>query len=97
MIVIRVELQAKSDKQQDLVQYMDKSMDVSRQFNGCAKFNLYQDSQQEDTFLLYEEWETKADFDAFCASEHFQKSGKDLAPMLAGKPDSIYFDAHILQ
>ena len=30
---------------------------------GCMSFSLYQDVENENTFVLMEEWETKADLD----------------------------------
>ncbi len=96
MIVIRVLLEVQPEKQQDLVQFMHNSVTVSNRFEGCAKYNLYQDIGAENTFLLYEEWETQEQFDAYKASDHFKESGRVLFPLLVGTPDSLYFDAQVI-
>lgn len=96
MIVIRVLMQVKPEHRQDFLSFMDTSITVSNAFDGCLKYQLYQDTHADDTFLLYEEWETRAHFDAYLESDHMAESRTALFPMLAGKPDSAYFDAQII-
>ncbi|HEY5648118.1 MAG TPA: antibiotic biosynthesis monooxygenase [Nitrospiria bacterium] len=69
-------------------------LEVMGQTEGHVKTNLYRDVYKERSFLIVSEWETKAAFDAFTASEAFKKTtnwGKDR--ILAGRPrHEVYGD-----
>jgi len=97
MIVIRVLLQVQPANRQAFLDFMHESITISNEFEGCEKYHVYQDVQDENTFLLYEEWTTQAQFDIYRESDHFKHSGDVLFPMMAGKPDSVYFDAQVIQ
>jgi len=93
MIVIRVKVKVTSENKSEFVRIMTDSINVSREFDGCQFFGLYEDVTDENTLILYEEWETQSDFDAYKASEHFTESGKQLFPLMDGAPENAYFMA----
>lgn len=97
MIVIRVLVNVKPEAKLDFVNHMKREMvEVDEKFAGCEKFALYGDVTKENTFLLYEEWQTRENFDAYRASEYFQQNGKKLYAMMADTPDSAYFTAEAI-
>ncbi len=96
MIVIRVLLQIKADVTENFVHHMKQETKEMQSFEGCERFALYSDVSDENTFLLYEEWQTQHHFDAYKNSETFKKNGEKVFPMIAGKPDSAYFSAELL-
>jgi quinol monooxygenase YgiN len=71
--------------------------EVKQKFTGCERFALYGDASKEDNFLIYEEWQSQANFEAYQTSEYFKKNGEKLFAMMAGAPDSAYFEADVLQ
>jgi len=97
MMVIRVKVQVKPENKASFIDVMTESIGISSQFDGCLNFDLYQDINNENALMLYEEWETADDFDAYKKSDHFQESGKLLFPLMDGKPDSAYFDAAVVE
>lgn len=97
MIVIRVVVQVQPEKRQDFLAFMSTSIPLSRSFIGCAKFDLYQDIHLEHSFMLYEEWQSLKDFDAYRQSDHFKESGTVLFPLMNGQPDTAYFEAKPLE
>lgn len=96
MIVIRVLIDLQPEHREAFLAFMNDSITVSNNFDGCLKYQLYQDVQAENTYLLYEEWESQAHFDAYRQSEHMAESGRVLFPMMAGKPDSAYYNATVI-
>jgi quinol monooxygenase YgiN len=96
MIVIRVLLNIKPEEKPEFLSHVQESIAISRQFEGCSAFSVYEDIQQENAFLLYEEWDSQQNFDAYKASEHFQETGRVLFPMMSGDPSSAYFNAEAL-
>ncbi|MEO0564140.1 MAG: putative quinol monooxygenase [Chloroflexota bacterium] len=95
MVVIRILMQIQPQQREAFLKFMANSTTVSTAFSGCLKYQLFQDVNTEDSYLLYEEWETRAQFDAYLASDHMVESRTALFPMMAGKPDSAYFDAQL--
>ena len=93
MIVLRVKVQVKPENKTKFVDVMKESIDISSKMKGCVQFGLYEDVVDENAFMLYEEWATRADADAYRNSEHFAESGKVLFPLMAGDPDSAYYQA----
>lgn len=93
MMVIRVKVQVKPENKANFIDVMTESIGISRQFDGCLNFDLYEDVTDDNALLLYEEWDTTENFDAYKASDHFTASGKVLFPLMDGSPDSAYFDA----
>ncbi len=96
MIVIRVKVSVKPENKSDFINVMQDSIAISREFDGCQHFGLYQDVMDDTTLILYEEWETQAQFDAYKASDHFKESGKQLFALMNGAPDSAYFNAEMI-
>jgi quinol monooxygenase YgiN len=76
---------------------MTQEMVEVKQFSGCEKFRLYADVTNENTFLLYEEWQSQTNFDTYKNSDYFKQNGEKLFPMMAEPPDTAYFEAEILQ
>lgn len=93
MMVIRVKVQVQPENKSSFLDAMKESIRISRKFDGCMTFDLYEDVTDDHALLLYEEWKTQADFDAYKASQHFKDSGKVLFALMDGEPDSAYFDA----
>lgn len=93
MMVIRVVVEVKPDQVDAFVAYLaDEARDV-REMQGCLRYELFRDPTSDTRFLLYEEWETPQDFAAYQESDRLRQSFAVLGPMMAGAPDSSYFEA----
>ena len=97
MIVIRVNVEVKPEETDAFVNHVTQEMIDVKSFAGCERFHLYTDIQDENKFLLYEEWETLENFKAYQTSAYFENNSKKLFPMMAGKPDSAYFEAALVE
>lgn len=98
MLVIRVLVKVKPEEKTGFINHMKHEMaEVKEMFAGCEKFNLYGDIARENTFMLYEEWQSQVNFDAYKNSDYFKKNGEKLFAMMAEPPDSAYFKAEVLQ
>jgi len=94
MMIIRVVVTVQAEKVAAFVAQLQKeSVEVKEKFAGCERFELFADPENGERFLLYEEWETAEQFDVYRQSDYFTENGAVLFPMLAGAPDSAYFEA----
>ena len=97
MIVIRVAVKVKPENKADFVQQIKQEMiEVKQKFDGCERYALYTDITNEDQMLLYEEWQSQANFDTYTSSDYFKKNGEKLFPMMAEPPEAAYFDAALI-
>lgn len=67
-----------------------------RALPGCVTYRFCQDVARPNEVLLYEEWATRADFEAYKASSLFTRVGAGLRPLLAAPPSSAYYESEDL-
>lgn len=92
MVIIRIRISSKPDQSKALEQIMNEQSPKVREQAGCVTFELFRSAEQPDQYLLYEEWQNRASFEAYKDSEPFNAIGAALPPTLAGKPDSAYYE-----
>ncbi|TBR41770.1 antibiotic biosynthesis monooxygenase [Marinomonas agarivorans] len=96
MIVIRVRLNVSPEHETQFVNNVQSEVENNKTLAGCLTYSLYKDMSQDNHFLIYEEWDSMASFDAYKNSDGFRTIMAALGPLLAGKPDSMYFDAEVV-
>ena len=97
MVVIRVAMRAPANGRDALLEVLQREVAASRASAGCVRFELFQSIEEPYTFLLYEEWQDVAAFDAYRSSPEFHERGKAIFPLLDGKPDPAYYLAEPIQ
>lgn len=96
MVVIRVKVEIAAANREAFLENSQSEVAKARGLEGCLNYGWYAELNQKDTFLLYQEWATPADFEAFRSSAFFKENGDKVFPMIMGKPDTAYFDAQTL-
>lgn len=96
MLVIRVIVNIKPEEKANFINIMQHDIAISQQFEGCQNFAVYEQINDSNRFILYEEWQNQQYFDSYKASEHFKKTGALLFPMMQGEPDTAYYTANPL-
>lgn len=91
MVIARVIVSIKEEHRAAFLEHMRKETAELRTFKGCLRFDILVDPVTEGTYVLYEEWATEEDFEAYKKSEQFANNGKVIYPMVASKPDAKYF------
>ncbi|HSI85314.1 MAG: putative quinol monooxygenase [Candidatus Methylacidiphilales bacterium] len=71
----------------DFISTFEEAMIVpTRAEPGCILYELHQDTERPDEFIMFERWETKESLDGHFNSPHFKALGEKLHPFLAGAP-----------
>lgn len=96
MILVRILLKVKPENQLQFISTMSEDTAVSRGYAGCQRFDLFQDVSDDCAFVLYEEWASQPEFDAYRQSDYLKERGGAIFPLLDGSPDTAYFEASIL-
>ena len=97
MIVVHVIVKVKPEQQAEFINQEKQFMTAAQQMKGCTSFFLYQDVHQENTFVIYETWETQADFENYSQSELLTQYRQTIGPMLMGAPETNYYNATHLE
>lgn len=92
MLLARVRVTASPEGIKALVDLLSAEAEtVPSMFDGCELFVVSVDSANEHTVMIAEEWSGKEQFDAYQTSDHFASIMAAAAPLLAGPPDSAYY------
>ncbi|MFT7579485.1 MAG: quinol monooxygenase YgiN [Myxococcota bacterium] len=93
MMVIRVVIDVKPGLNAALEEHLRTESEQVRQMDGCLGYDLFQSTDYAACYLPYEEWASADAFAVYRSSELLKQSYAPLGPMLAGPPDSQYFEA----
>ena len=86
MKIITVSCIAKREKRNELIE-LSKSMIIpSRAESGCIHYSFYQDLDDGDKFLFYEEWKDQASIDIHNSTNHFLEFQPRFKTMIEGEP-----------
>lgn len=64
---------------------------------GCTKYEWYRAGEATDAFVIYGEFDSRADFDAYRASSIVRRIGSELLPLLQSKPVFKHFEADVFE
>ena len=86
MIVNTTRITVLSENRRELVQTISSLVDPIRNEKGCLGHRFYQETENENSFLLIGEWETQVDWNNHMKSDNFAVLLGSLS-VLANRPD----------
>ncbi|MEE9211987.1 MAG: antibiotic biosynthesis monooxygenase family protein [Phycisphaeraceae bacterium] len=93
MITVGMNYEVLSGKEQAFEQVFEAVLAVMQQMPGHTRSSLYRDVFDRQRYLIISDWNDRAAFDAFIASERFRSVadwGKQ--QILAGRPTHEYYE-----
>ncbi|MDJ1135003.1 putative quinol monooxygenase [Streptomyces iconiensis] len=60
-------------KEDEVLTLLDSMSEASRQEPGNRQYRVHQGAGDPRVVVLYEEYDSEADFEAHCATDHFQR------------------------
>ncbi len=93
MFIARIELRIEPAARDAFRRYAAAEAVTARQLAGCVQYAFLEDVGDPLRVLLYEEWSTRATFDAYRGSSLFAAAGATLRPMLTEPPKSAYYES----
>ncbi|MEM6956464.1 MAG: putative quinol monooxygenase [Myxococcota bacterium] len=92
-IVVRVMLQVQPSQAEALASALRNEAPSVLAREGCERFELFVSPTDSARFILYEEWTSQEAFTEYQQSESLRATFAVVGPMLAGPPDSAYFES----
>jgi quinol monooxygenase YgiN len=71
MFLAFVKMNARPEKRKEILQTIQSIVAQMRKENGCVDSNFYQNAENENNFVLIEEWETRNALDDHLRSDIF--------------------------
>jgi quinol monooxygenase YgiN len=71
MVIILVRISVRPEKHRELSQTLHSIVGQVRKESGCLHSGFYQDAENEEDFLVVEEWATQKDLDDHMRSDIF--------------------------
>ena len=71
MFVWSTKINVAPENRKEFLQTLHLLIGRIRHEKGCVRYNVYQDVENENAFILIEEWETQADLDKHLRSDRF--------------------------
>lgn len=72
MIIVVLRMVVRSEKREDLMKTVRGILEPTRVENGCIDYHFYQDIEDNNTFVILEEWETQQNLERFIRSENYR-------------------------
>jgi quinol monooxygenase YgiN len=96
VIVIHVQVKIKPEKRSEFLHLIEQDVNDTHLQPGCVEYQWLANTNDPNSFTLYEEWESQADFDAFKNSGYFQQLNSAFAALIAEAPKSHYYAAEAI-
>jgi len=71
MIIVKIIMNALSEKRKEVLQTLLSTVEAIRQEKGCRMYQVFQDIEGENVFSLVQEWETREDLEHHMRSDRF--------------------------
>ncbi len=91
MFIVRITFSVKPEEVSNLKGAAQSCIEHGTKAQGCLAYEFLKVVNGNQGYVLYEEWESQKDFEAYKASPDFKRVGDILTPFLAGIPVNTYF------
>ena len=86
METIGLNYDVRSERRDDFLQYARAILAAMDGFDGHVQTRLYSDDADENSLMIYSEWESVQQFRQFMGSDAFKQVKVDTKDMLTGRP-----------
>ncbi|HJZ04526.1 MAG TPA: putative quinol monooxygenase [Patescibacteria group bacterium] len=73
MIITTLRIKVRPEKRDEFLKTVRGILEPTRVEPGCIRYQFYQDIENENAFILVEEWETKEDLDRNIHRENYKR------------------------
>jgi quinol monooxygenase YgiN len=93
MFIARINLKLRAGQRAAFRDYAGAEGLQARTLAGCVDYSFFEDVGDPTRVLLYEEWASRKQFEAYKASPVFEAAGARLRPLLEEPPKSAYYES----
>ena len=87
MLIVTAKMKIKPETENIFLEKTKPLIEGSRAEKGCIEYALYKSTEEENTFIMVEQWQNQEIFDKHAASAHFKQFGVEAGPLFAAELD----------
>jgi quinol monooxygenase YgiN len=95
MIIAIVEFELAAENQDKVLEVLTADGLAAQKLEGCLGFKTLRVAGSDTGWILIEEWQDMAAFEAYKASPEFARVGEVLMPLMLAPPRSRAFEAKL--
>ena len=73
MIIVTLSMVVKPEEKENLLEIVRMILEPTRVEKGCLNYHCYQDVEDENAFVILEQWQTQQDLERFIQSRNYQQ------------------------
>lgn len=97
MIIIHAFIKVNPEKRDEFLAAADKVMAGSKAEEGNISYHLYEDTKEQNSFVMVEEWKDQEAVKFHRGAPHYIAFGAESKSLLTGAPQVKVFEAEKLQ
>jgi quinol monooxygenase YgiN len=97
MILVHVSVKIKADVASDFEPALRQVVTDARTTVGCVTYEWYRVPDSSQEYVIYGEFDTKANFEKYLNSAVVKRIGAELIPLLDAPPAFKHYNATILE
>ena len=87
MLVVMAKIKIKSGTEKEFLEKTRPLIKGSRAEDGCIGYGLYKSAEENDLYMMVEQWKNQDIFEKHTASDHFKQFGADAGPLMDAELD----------
>ena len=91
-VLVLLEAKVKSEDISNMKSYMAELLPDTRAYDGCKSIDIYSNTEDTDSWVLVEHWESHAHHEKYIAWRKETGVIDKIGAMLAGPPSTRYFE-----
>ncbi len=89
MILATLRMIVRPEKRNDLLKTLKGMLEPARVERGCLNYRLYEDTENNNAFVLLEQWATQEDLERHLSTDN-QRRLLELTDLLSEKPELLF-------
>ncbi|MDV0445671.1 putative monooxygenase YcnE [Methanimicrococcus sp. At1] len=87
MLIVNAVIKIKPGTEEEFLEKVQPLLTASRRDEGCISYALFKNTEEENSFMMIEQWESPEMLDKHTKEPHFIKFGEDAGPLMAAALD----------
>ncbi len=92
MFVLAGKITGRPGKQDELIQLAERLIRFTRAEKGCVSYTFYQEVNNRDEFLFFEEWDDRDALKTHLMTEHFLDFSGKVSGLIIGEPNITVYE-----
>jgi len=89
VILATLRMIVRPEKRNDLLKTLKGMLEPARVERGCLNYRLYEDTENNNAFVLLEQWATQEDLERHLSTDN-QRRLLELTDLLSEKPELLF-------